>query len=154
MELFLTNKVKYGKIISMIQYLILIVLIINGHLISLLNVPVDTSITPEKDGYASITNWYGGTMVYAHNYLSGDLFNEIETVKAIKADGTVLDLKIKQIVIVPNEDWEESIIKYSSLDTITLVTCYYDNNYRVIVQLVESVDNRWSFEEVGWQRIK
>jgi sortase (surface protein transpeptidase) len=118
----------------------LFVLIINTQVIFL--VTSSTYLpTTERDGYANIEQWYGGTLIYAHNYLSGAEFDEAETITAIYADGSAKQFEVTRTIVIDGADWTTTLLDYSTPETITLATCYPEHaantSMRLIVELTE-----------------
>ena len=79
--------------------------------------------TTERTGYANIEQWYDGTLIYAHNYLSGAEFDEAETMTVIYTDGSARQFEVTRTIIIDNADWTTTLLEYSTPETITLATC-------------------------------
>lgn len=127
--------------------MIIIALIINSIYIPL--IPDTTIHTTDKDGYANIQAWDGGTIIYAHNYLSGGLFYELRSVSALYDNGDVVPMRIKNKVVYTS-DWDKTLTDYSDPSTITLVTCYPQkgtSSWRLIIELEPDTT-----QETPWQK--
>lgn len=82
--------------------------------------------TTERTGYANIEQWYDGTLIYAHNYLSGAEFDEAETMTVIYTDGSSKQFDVTRTVVIEHADWTTTLLDYSTPNTITLATCATD----------------------------
>lgn len=99
--------------------------------------------TTARNGYANIDYWDGGNFIYAHNYLSGGEFYNIETVTALYLDGSTQEMSVKDTQVYAGNGWEEFIISHSSQETLTLITCYPKygmTSWRFVAEL-ENVNN-------------
>ena len=82
--------------------------------------------TIERTGYANVEQWYDGTLIYAHNYLSGADFDEAETMTVIYSDGSAKQFEVTRTIIIEHADWTTTLLDYSTTDTITLARCATD----------------------------
>jgi len=114
-------------------------LMINGRYVPL----VEEVETTTREGYANVEYWDGGTMVYAHNYLTGREFYRIMSVMGLLPNGLLQAYEIKKSIVYTGQDWEKVISEYSSPGSITLVTCYPEvgtTSWRYIVELRPKID--------------
>jgi hypothetical protein len=132
--------------------IILLGLIINAHAVPVIS-EYETTL---RDGYANESSWQGGTLIYAHNYLSGVEFYNLEIgeiVTAYYSDGSTKEFQVikKDAYAFGNSDdklemrvdqqWIEMgkvINMYSAPDSITLFTCYPEDGQttgRLFVEL-------------------
>lgn len=132
--------------------IILLGLIINAHTIPVIS-EYETTL---RDGYANEASWQGGTLIYAHNYLSGAEFYNLdigEIVTAYYSDGSTKEFEVvkKDAYAFGNPvnkselrvdyQWVEMgkvISMYSAPDSITLFTCYPEDGQttgRLLVEL-------------------
>ena len=83
--------------------------------------------TIERTGYANIETWSGGTLIYAHNYLDGKYFDDADLITIIYTDGSTKQFEVSRTIVIDNADWTSTILDYSTPDTITLATCYTED---------------------------
>lgn len=113
-------------------------MIINAHLITLIS---SFTYLPaiEKQGHANIEYWHDGTLIYAHNYLSGSEFYDFDIVTAVYSDGSAKKFEIQKQIVIDKADWGTTILDYSTPETLTLVTCYPissgETSLRLVIQL-------------------
>lgn len=128
---------------------VLLWLIVNNKPLSLVAVP-DTSTTISEVGYANIHQWDGGTLVYAHDYMSGSEFYDLvanEIVVAGYSDGTQIDYRVTGAGIytyrevVDFAEWERILRSMSGDKILTLVTCYQPKGW-YFVKLAEVQNGR------------
>lgn len=105
--------------------LLIIGVLIHGSYLS--TIRVETNVTTEREGYTNINYWDEGTMIYAHNYLSGALFPEAETITVVYEDGSTADFELdNSYELYHLSAWTNTIERMSSDDTLTFVTCLED----------------------------
>jgi len=80
--------------------------------------------TTDKRGEANIETWSSGTLIYAHNYLSGANFDDADLMTIIYTDGSAKQFEVSRTIVIDNADWTTTILDYSTPETITLATCY------------------------------
>ena len=80
--------------------------------------------TTDQRGEANIETWSGRTLIYAHNYLSGAIFDDAGTITMIYTDGSTKQFEVSRTIVIDNADWTATILDYSTPETITLATCY------------------------------
>jgi len=105
---------------------VIVALVINAQAIMLI-VSHTYLPTVERTGYANIETWSGGTLIYAHNYLAGANFDDAETMTMIYADGSTKEFEVSRTIVTDNADWTATILDYSTPKTITLATCYTED---------------------------
>lgn len=115
--------------------LLIIGILIHGSYLS--TIRVEENVTTEREGYTNINYWDDGTMIYAHNYLSGNLFYEADEITIVYEDGSTLDYQLEDSYELDHlSAWKNAIKSMSSDDTLTLVTCLEDGRllkqFRVI----------------------
>lgn len=134
-----------------VSIMILIGLIVNSLFIQV----VSQSETTSRNGYANIQVWNGGVMIYAHNYLAGKEFYHLENITALYSNGSTQEMVVKDREVYTGTRWDEFITKYSSPETLTLVTCYPEvgtTSWRLIVELEnqhernETTTNRFIYD--------
>ncbi len=118
----------------------MICILINGIYISLIAV-MSTVTTTDRIGYANLHEWQGGTLMYAHNYLSGAEFYKAETITVYYDDGDTQIFDAIYAARVPSVNWTYEIQEHSTPGTITLVTCS-DAGMVYLVQLVPHVESK------------
>ena len=109
--------------IRRIEFIVIVALIINAQVILLITSHTYLP-TIERTGYANIEQWYDGTLIYAHNYLSGANFDDTKTMTMVYADGSTKQFEVSRTIVIDNADWTATILDYSTPETITLATCY------------------------------
>ncbi len=83
--------------------------------------------TTDQRGEANIETWSGGTLIYAHNYLDGNMFYDL-TEATIIHDGQAAKYEVIETTIVTDPaQWAQALEQLSSPETITLATCYPPN---------------------------
>lgn len=121
----------------------MIALIVNAQLIMLMSSHTYQP-TIERDGYANIEQWFDGTLIYAHNYLSGGEFYNADIVTAIYADGTTKQFVVTRTAVIDGADWEAGLLAYSTPETLTLATCYperaVNTSLRYLAEFTEVLD--------------
>lgn len=104
------------------------------------------SPAPDISGFASMVTWDMGNMVYAHNYLEGSEFYGAENMTVIYPDGTTERMEIKNREIFTGQDWEKFLTSNSSVDSLTLVTCYPRSgitSWRYLVEMQKEEEVRY-----------
>lgn len=120
------------------KIVLLLGLIINAHTLAVFP-RVETTL---RSGYGNVFVWDDGTFIYAHNYLSGSEFYDLEVgeiVIAYYSDGSTKNFEVsrKDAYAFGNlkdvwdmrvdQQWieiDDVINMYSAHDEITLFTCY------------------------------
>ena len=128
--------------------MILIALIINSFYIPLLP-DITSNPTTLRNGYANVQEWDGGTLVYAHNYLSGGLLYELEDVSAVYSNGDIVHMQVKKRIVYTS-NWKKTLSDYSSPTTLTLVTCYPEigtTSWRLMIEIEPE-----TMQEIPWQK--
>lgn len=83
--------------------------------------------TTDQRGEANIETWSGGTLIYAHNYLDGNMFYDL-TEATIIHNGQAAKYEVIETTIVTDPaQWAQALEQLSSPETITLATCYPPN---------------------------
>jgi sortase (surface protein transpeptidase) len=103
--------------------LLIIGMLINGHYLPVTHNP-DVKHVTERAGYADVYRWGDGQMIMAHNYLSGALFYNVDSVTVFYSGGESKEFEVKQQTVAQPQDWTSIIMEYSDDATITLATCY------------------------------
>lgn len=119
----------------------MIAIIINTQMIYLIS---SQTIYPtiERLGYANVETWYDGTLIYAHNYLSGAEFYKVETLSVLYADGSMKYFEAVRQTVTTGEEWQTTLLEYSTPQTITLATCHpIQSDWRWVVELKEVYRN-------------
>lgn len=133
---------QFGGKKDAMNIILLIGLFLNNHYISLIDVNGGDTTTTNLSGYANVSSWSGGTYIYAHNYLAGAEFYDLEigeTIIAFYSDGSTKEFQVAnhdefsfgnpddELALRVNYQWMDidSVVKlYSSPDTLTLATCF------------------------------
>ena len=108
--------------IRRIEFIVIVALIINAQAIILISSHTYLP-TIERTGYANVEQWYDGTLIYAHNYLSGAEFDEAEIMTILYTDGSARQFEVTRTIVIEHADWTTTLLDYSTPDTITLATC-------------------------------
>lgn len=115
--------------------LILIALIIHGVTINLdrvTDVPMSRYLAWEQV-------WDDGTLIAAHNWLAGLEFANVDKgdiVRGVYMDGSIVNFEVAEtgIYYLSDNNWEQTIRRYSAKDHITLATCYHEDG-RLLIEL-------------------